>query len=100
MSLVDPFEELNGKIGVVARSHSELRERFDELEQLVNAHENALADMKKTQKMLGELLEIFISVKGGLQFIGWFATIVKWTVGILVSLIPLILWLATGKWGS
>lgn len=99
-SLVDPFEELHGKIGVVARSHSELRDRFDQLEVLVKAHDATLADMARTQKMIGELLEIFISVKGGLQFLGWIAMALKWFAPFVALGVSVWVFMKTGKWIS
>lgn len=92
------FARLDEKVISLARSHSELRERVDELEQTVTLHTTVLDQHQISHQKIDELHTIFTQVKGGFVVLGWLGKTAKflWPVVLLVTAI--IAWIKTGVW--
>lgn len=92
------WDDLNGKITILATSHSELRERVDSLTTTVNEHSVIINKMSQTQKDVREMLEVFTSVKGGMVVLGWLGTFAKWVWPIIAIGIAVWIYIKTGRW--
>ena len=94
----DRWDDLDGKIFILANSHSELRERVDSLATTVNEHSVIINKMSQTQSDVREMLEVFQSVKGGMTVLGWIGTFAKWLWPVIAIGIAMWIYMRTGKW--
>ena len=89
---------VNEKIDLLARNHSELRGRVDSLSQTVSEHTVIINKMSQTQTDVREMLDVFVSVRGGMQVLGWLGMVAKWLWPVIAVGIAITVFMRTGKW--
>lgn len=92
------WDDLNGKIIVLARSQSELRGVVDTLSQTVAEHTVIINKMSQTQSDVREMLDVFISVRSGMMVLGWIGMVAKWVWPIVAVALAVAVYVKTGKW--
>ena len=89
---------VNEKIDLLARNHSELRGRVDSLSQTASEHTVIINKMSQTQTDVREMLVVFVSVRGGMQVLGWLGMVAKWLWPVIAVGIAITVFMRTGKW--
>lgn len=89
---------VNEKITILSRSHSELRDRVDLLSQKVAEHDILLNVMHETQTDVRQMVDLFVSMRGGMTVLGWLGNIAKWSWPLVAFGIAITVYMRTGKW--
>lgn len=86
---------LEEKVSVLSRNHSELRERFDNLEDVVISHSTMINEHKIATAKINEMHSILTSARGISSFASGF---VKFMLPIVMFVIAVIVYFRTGVW--
>ena len=89
---------LDEKVGVLAKAHSELREKVDELEDIVISHTMLLDQHQISHDKINEIHETFTQVKAGFVVLGWLGKAAKFLWPVMALLAAVAIYIKTGVW--
>lgn len=89
---------IDEKVISLSLAHSELRERFDELEDIVTLHTQVLDQHKISHAKIDEMHKAFMQVQAGFITLGWIGKAFKFLIPIVAFGVAVTLWMKTGVW--
>jgi hypothetical protein len=89
---------LDEKVISLSRAHSELRERFDELEDIVMTHTQILDHHKVSHDKINDMHQTFTQVQAGFVVIGWLGKGFKFLWPIVALGVAVSIYVKTGVW--
>ena len=92
------LKQINDRVTVLAQHLRQHGERVNAIATTVNQHDEAINAMSETQKTMGEILELFVAMKGGITVIGWIGTFIKWFWPVAAFGIAVWIFVKTGRW--
>lgn len=82
----------------IFREQANLSTEVKALRRQVDSHEEVILSVKQTNESMQEMLELFISAKGGFTVLGWIGKFAKWCWPPIAIIGAIIVYIKSGEW--